>query len=218
MKHYVKLAAFALFVRPLVLLMLGLNVRHRERLPLKGPAIIAANHNSHLDTLVLMSLFPLDVLAHVRPAAAADYFLANRWIAWIATHVLDIIPVERADAQGLATSLDGDPLAGPAAALENGDIVILFPEGTRGAPEARKPLKSGMARLQQRVPKAPIVPLFLHGLGKALPKGSWLPVPFYCDIAIGEPVAWPGSRPLLMEQYRASMAALEGSVPRPTWE
>ena len=50
---------FALVVKPLVLIVLGINLKGREKLPLKGPAIIAANHNSHLDALVLMSLYPL---------------------------------------------------------------------------------------------------------------------------------------------------------------
>ncbi len=50
---------FLLFVRPFVLLVCGVYVRNKEYLPLQGPCIIVANHNSHLDTLVLLSLFPL---------------------------------------------------------------------------------------------------------------------------------------------------------------
>ena len=79
---------YCLVLWPVALLVLGLNLRHRERLPVKGPAIVAANHNSHLDTLVLLSLFPLSVIDRIRPVAAAEYFLRNRALAWFSTRIL----------------------------------------------------------------------------------------------------------------------------------
>lgn len=212
MKFYQTLF-FILVVRPIVALVLGLNLRHHERLPIVGPAIIAANHNSHLDTLTLMSLWPLTELHHVRPVAAADYFLTNAKLAWFSLNVMNIIPIDRKRKDRAA-----DPLAAPEAALANKDILVLFPEGSRGEPEKLSEFKTGVARLLERCPDAPIIPVFMHGLGKALPRGDFLLVPFFADVVIGEPIYWRGSVHDTMQAYEKAMRELAAQVNMPVWE
>ncbi len=183
MQRFVKVLFFALIVKPVVFVILGLNIRHREKLPTKGPAVIAANHNSHLDTLVIMSLYSLSHIHRIRPVAASDYFMKSRFIAWFATSCIGIIPFDRSGSAGQRELFN--PLHD---ALDKGDILILFPEGSRGKPEELGRLKKGLYYLLKERIDTPVAPIHLEGLGNALPRGEALLVPFTCSITIGDPI------------------------------
>lgn len=170
---------------PICLVVLGMNVRHRNRLPRSGPAIVTPNHNSHLDTLAMLTLFPLRLIPRVRPVAAADYFLKTGLMGWFSLNFVGIIPIARKRGEDGA-----DPLAQCYESLAQGEILIIFPEGTRGEPERMQELKSGVAVLAAKFPAVPVVPVFMHGLGKAMPKDAYVPVPFFVDIYVGQTMTW----------------------------
>ncbi|MCH9652451.1 MAG: 1-acyl-sn-glycerol-3-phosphate acyltransferase [Planctomycetes bacterium] len=181
MDRILKILFFALIVRPIVFVVLGLNVRGKPNLPTEGPAVIAANHNSHLDTMVLMSLYPLSKLHQVRPVAAADYFLKNRFLSWFALKCVGIIPINRTGRQRKR-----ELFAGCHSALDNSEILILFPEGSRGNPEEMSEIKRGIYHIVNDRNDTRVTPVMLHGLGRALPRGEALLVPFNCDVIIGD--------------------------------
>lgn len=210
---------FITVVRPIVLVVLGLRIEGRENLPASGPAILIANHNSHLDTLVLMSIYPLRKLRRMRPVSAADYFLRTPIKRWFSTKIIRIIPMTRPTVRPSKSkpsigkskpNLGTSPFDPIFEAIETGDIVIFFPEGSRGAPEQLTEFRNGIARIAQHHPDIPIVPIFMHGLGKALPKGDFVLVPFFCDIIIGKPLTGDG------RDRQEFMTAIENEMAAPT--
>ena len=67
-------------------------------------------------------------------------------------------------------------------------------------------------------PEVPVIPAFLHGLGKSLPKGSAVFVPFCCDVVVGEPIPWQEDRKRYMQELRERMSALAGEIELAAWE
>lgn len=203
---------FTFVIRPFILIILGLNVRKYENLPESGPAIIVANHNSHLDTLVLMTLFKGKKLHMVRPIAAADYFLKNKFLAWFSLQIMHIIPLDR------KPKTKDDLFKGVYNALDQNDVVILFPEGSRGEPEQVSRFKSGIYHLLKERPDVPVYPVFMHGLGKSLPKGESVFVPFFCDVFIGEHFLWTENKKSFMDTLEDEMNNLASEGSFPLWD
>ncbi|HVZ03002.1 MAG TPA: lysophospholipid acyltransferase family protein [Dongiaceae bacterium] len=211
MIRLLRLLFWIVVARPLVLVVLGLNVRNPAGLPEKGPAIVVANHNSHLDTFVLMSLFPLRLLGALRPVAAADYFLKNRLLAWFTLNIVNMIPIER------KVGRETDPLQDCITALGAGDILLVFPEGTRGETEALARFKGGVARLKEQFPDVPVIPIYMQGLGRVMPKGEIALVPVVVDVFVGASLPWTGSRPAFTHAMEEAVAALKAQAPARIW-
>lgn len=209
---WLRLILIVLVLRPIARFFTGVDVIGRERLPTRGPAIVAANHNSHVDTLLLLSIFPARAVQKVRPVAAADYFLQDPVVSWLSRNLVGIVPVSRKLARG------EDVLAPARQALEDGCIVIIFPEGTRGdASDEMTALKGGVARLAEAFPQAPVTPVWLQGAGRVLPKGEAIPVPMCCTAHVGEPLRWGGDRPGFIAALRDALLTLRAEAPPLRW-
>ncbi|MEW6338567.1 MAG: lysophospholipid acyltransferase family protein [Acidobacteriota bacterium] len=198
-----QVAFHASVVRPFMTLFIGLRVRGREHLPASDPFLLVANHSSHLDTVALQSLFPLRRLRRIRAVAAADYFERTRLRSVLSRALFNTLPIDRHRA-----TRTGHPVEAMRLAIEAGDSLILFPEGTRGQGRDIAPFRTGVAALLERVPGLAAHPVYLRNLGRSLPKGEVLPVPFFCEVACGPPLRPEGSRERVAEALRAAVLAL----------
>jgi 1-acyl-sn-glycerol-3-phosphate acyltransferase len=203
---------FLLVVRPFLTLFIGLRVRGREHLPEKGPFLLVANHSSHLDTVSLLALFPLGRLTEIRPVAAADYFDRNRVVSFLTRTFFNILPIVRKRED---VTPENDPRKAMVEALKAGSSLLIFPEGTRGTEPAEiGRFKSGVAYLVENVPGLPVVAAYLENMGRSLPKGAWIPVPFFCRVSIGPARTYGGSSPEIMAGIEAAVRELmENSAP-----
>jgi 1-acyl-sn-glycerol-3-phosphate acyltransferase len=196
---------FALFVRPLMAILIGYRTQGRQWLPGGGPFVLIANHSSHLDTVSLLNLFPLRRLRDIRPVAAADYFERNRFVSWFSHTFFNILPIERR-----RITPENNPIQRMLAQLRAGKSLIIYPEGTRGSGEEIGPIRPGIAHLLQQMPRLPVIPVYLVNHGRLLPKGEWLPVPFFCKIRIGRPqVFYGGNRREILEKLRSALLNLK---------
>jgi len=210
--NWARHAFLHLVARPLAAFFTGADVIGAEHLPRNGPAIIAANHNSHFDTLLLLAMFPARLIGRLRPVAAADYFLRGPMIGWFSRNLIGIVPIVR------GSGGREDVLAPAREALAAGDIVIIFPEGTRGAAtDELGPMKAGVARLAAAFPGAPVIPVWIEGAGRVLPKGAIFPAPMNCTVLVGEASRWCGDRDRFLETLRASLETLRKSAPPQRW-
>lgn len=146
--------------------------------------IYFANHSSHIDTVALWSALPAPLRARTRPVAAADYWGSSALKRYIALRGLNAVLIDRK-----RSDPDADPLAPLYAALEQGDSLIIFPEGTRSTQALPGPFKSGLYHLAQRCPAAQLIPVYLENLHRSMPKGAFMPVPLVCTVRFGAPLA-----------------------------
>ncbi len=172
----------------------------REHIPETGPAILAPVHRSFAD-------FGFAAFCTERKLffMAKDELWKHRWLGKLLLTV-GAFPVHR-------ESADREALQRAEEVLERGELLVLFPEGTRREGAPIEDLMEGAAFLSART-GAPIVPIGIGGSDLAMPKGSAIPKPFTIQVVIGPAIAPPARTEGGRVSRSAVRAATTALVPR----
>lgn len=159
-----------------------LRVTGTENLP-KPPFIFCSNHNSHMDSAILMvsSGMPFQKFGMV---AATDYFFENGFRRRFLGSLMHLIPIDRKPNYHSIVEL---VVACREFMKTGGRNVIIFPEGTRSITGCIQKFKKGPAMIANEL-QLPIVPVYIEGTYEALPKGRCFLKPRKVRTFIGKPI------------------------------
>ncbi len=169
-----------------------------------GAAVYFANHTSHLDFITIWAALPATRRARTRPVAGRDYWEKTPLRRRIAGGFFNAVLIERHH-----VTVATNPLEPMLAALDAGDSLIVFPEGTRSADGQVREFKSGLYHLARSRPQIPLVPVYLQDLSRILPRGDILPVPLIASLSVGAQLQLAGDESKLDFLQRARTAVLQ---------
>jgi 1-acyl-sn-glycerol-3-phosphate acyltransferase len=158
-----------------------LSVEGREHLPASPPFVIAANHSSHLDALVLAAALPAGLRRSVLPVAAGDFFFETPAMAAFAAFCLNALPLWRKRAGRHAIEDLRQRL------LEDRCAYILFPEGSRSRTGEIAQFKAGLGMLVAGTDVA-VVPCHIAGAHDAWPADRHRPRASPVAVRVGPPL------------------------------
>ena len=174
-----------------------------------GPVIYIANHNSHLDAMSLMTIVPSHRIHLTHSVAAQDFFGRSGFRSWSMKNLVNAVLISRSK-----EDRDVDPIELLDAMLRQGHSLILFPEGTRGVPGVMADFKRGVGHLASRHPDIPVIPVYLDGLYRNLPKGRTLIVPFGGTLVMGDPMSFPSGTTVdaITEKAQSAIASMASEL------
>jgi 1-acyl-sn-glycerol-3-phosphate acyltransferase len=174
-------------LRPLFWLVFRPRVTGRANVPATGPFIIASNHLSFIDSMVI----PLSAPRRVGYLAKAEYFTSPGVGGWLTRNLftaLGALPVERQTHRAAQEALDT-----ALGVLRAGGGFGIYPEGTRSRDGRLARGKTGVAWLALTA-DCPVVPVGVRGTDRIQPVGSRWPRPHRFSVAFGEPLTFPEHR------------------------
>jgi 1-acyl-sn-glycerol-3-phosphate acyltransferase len=174
-------------LRPLFRLALRPTVVGRENVPATGPFIIASNHLSFIDSMVI----PLMAPRRVGYLAKAEYFTGTGISGWLTRTLftaLGALPVERETHRAAQAALDTAMTV-----LNAGGGFGIYPEGTRSRDGRLARGKTGVAWLALTA-DCPVVPVAVSGTDRVQPIGASWPRPHHVSVTFGKPLTFPEHR------------------------
>ena len=176
-----------LLLRPLFRLLLRPQVIGAENVPTTGAVLLASNHLSFIDSMVI----PLSAPRRVRYLAKAEYFTTpgpGGWITRTLFTALGALPVERETSRAAQAALDT-----ALGVLHDGDAFGIYPEGTRSRDGRLARGKTGVAWLALTA-DCPVVPVAVSGTDRVQPVGATWPRPHRVSVTFGAPLTFPEHR------------------------
>ncbi|HVF72526.1 MAG TPA: lysophospholipid acyltransferase family protein [Chthoniobacterales bacterium] len=168
----------ALIIRGLLRTWCRFEIIGEEHLRSNRSFVLVANHSSHLDTVCLLAGLPLRRLHRAFPVAAADYFFKSVPRTWLATVVVNALPFARQTHARHSLAICSELLSNA------GNVLIIFPEGTRSKNGQLQEFKGGIGALVAGR-DVPVLPCYLDGAHRAWPKGSRFPRPRKVRLIVG---------------------------------
>ncbi len=157
------------------------RVEGLENLPARGPAILASNHLAVVDSFYL----PMAVPRRIYFLAKSEYFTGTgpkgAFQRWFFTAVGQI-PIDRTGADAAAGAL-----IAARRKLEEGELMGMYPEGTRSPDGRLFKGKTGLARIAMET-GVPVIPVAMINTEKLNPPGTTIPRPARITVKIGEPL------------------------------
>ncbi|GAT84786.1 acyl-phosphate glycerol 3-phosphate acyltransferase [Streptomyces sp. F-3] len=188
---------------PIMRLMFRPRVEGVEHIPSEGPVILAGNHLTFIDSMILPLVCDRQVFFIGKDEYVKGKGLKGRLMAWFFTGV-GMIPVDRDGGKGgVAALMTGRRV------LEEGKVFGIYPEGTRSPDGRLYRGRTGIARLTLMT-GAPVVPFAMIGTDRIQPTGAGMPRPCRVTVRFGEPMEF--SRYEGMDRDRYVLRAVTDSV------
>ena len=192
------------FFRILLMIYNRCSSRWLEKLSPSEKFIVACNHASNLDPLIVGCFFP----RMLRYLAKEELFTG--WFLGTCIKALGAVPVSRSSNASAAGALKGFMKL-----YQEGSDVLIFPEGGRTLDGKLQPLEAGVALIAAHE-HAPILPVFIHASFRAMPPGSAFVKPTKLRVTFGKPLRFSDEvydskqgRKIIMDALTESFRELE---------
>jgi 1-acyl-sn-glycerol-3-phosphate acyltransferase len=164
----------------------GVQVEMKDAGVLDGTLIFYANHSSHLDAMVILSLLPEALRKKTFLVGSREYWQANALRRYISNHVFKTVMIARAGEGNESGAFSA--ISDMSRVLHEGNSLIIFPEGTRSFSQTVSEFKRGIYHLAKRNNDVRFIPIYLENMNRIMPKGELLIIPLLGRAIFGNPI------------------------------